>query len=237
MLLSDARVQDRLKKYECAWESVRDVPRVTVDFGDKRITRTLKGNTVMYVCLPDGTVIDAFPGLYTPEDFLAELDRTERLIDVLERTPGSKRPSVIQGWHQRLSQNLVAQAPPAEIIVGKAVVEAPVLNALDLESSPEVKGSGPARFQRYTATLTDASARPASGAEMSQKLAGRDAVQVDSRISVTRLRPAVHLLLADLSAARPNDCRQPLFQGLLKIPLDDPYLGLGSLMQGTPDEP
>lgn len=233
-MLSDARVQARLRSYVCAWESVRAVPKVTVDFGDRKVTRTLKGNTLMYVCLSDGTVVDALPGLYTPEDFLAELSQTERLLEVLRRTPLAQRPAVVRSWHERLSQRL---GGGGEISVGKAAVEAPVLQALDLDTAPKVEGVGPDRFRRYASTLTDASAEARTGAEVRRKLAGRDALKLDSSYSRTRLRPGAHVLLAELNAPRPDDCKRPLFQGLLKIPLDDPYLGMGSLLQGTPDAP
>lgn len=232
MLLSDARVQERLSRYVCAWESVRDVPRITIDFGDRKITRTLKGNTVMYVCLPDGTVVDALPGLYTPEDFLAQLDQSEQLLHLLARTPSAQRAQVVRSWHGRFQGKLAG----GEVSVGKGMVESPVLHALDLRPV-DVPGVGPASFRRYTATLTDASARPMTGVEVRQKLAGRDALKLDSSYSVSRLRPGVHVLLSELDAPRPDDLREPLFQGLLKIPLDDPYLGMGSLLQGTPDEP
>lgn len=214
---------------------VRDVPRLTVDFGERKITRTLKGNTVLYVCLPDGTVVDAMPGLYTPEDFLAQLDQSEQLLELLSRTPGPQRSQVVRSWHQRFNGNLLAGSG-GEIAVGKMSVEAPLLNALELEPV-SVLGAGPDPFRDYASRLTDASAQPLSGAQVRKKLAGRDALALDSSYSVSRLRPGVHLLLSELDAPKPDDCRVPLFQGLLKIPLDDPYLGMGSLLQGTSDEP
>ena len=67
-------LQDR---YVLCWQSVRDVPKVTIDFGGgKVLERTLKGNTAFYLCRPDGRVVDILPGVYTPEDFLSELGRT-----------------------------------------------------------------------------------------------------------------------------------------------------------------
>ncbi len=233
MLLSDNRVRERLRRYVCAWESVRDVPRVTIDLGGRTITRTLKGNTVMYVCLSDGTVVDALPGIYTPADFLAELDRIEGLLARLDRTPPEGRARAIREWHAAQAPTRISQAP-LEVIVAKGAVESPVLKALEAGPGPEVAPVGPSRFQEYTARLVDASARPESVEQVRRKLAGRDPVALDSSYSRTRLRPGVHLLLSELEGVRPDDCRQPLFQGLLKIPLDDPFLGLGSLVEGTP---
>lgn len=108
MLLFDKDLSAQLqKRYVLSWESVRPVPKATIDFGEGRVlTRTLKGNCVFYLCAPDGTVQDILPGVYTPEDFLAEL-----------RSGGS-----------------VAQAPPPErmAMLGKAAVESPILSSFDL---------------------------------------------------------------------------------------------------------
>lgn len=62
--------------YILHWRSVRPAPRITIDFGDgRKIERTITGNSIHYVLMPDGTVIDALPGLYSPEMFLAYLKK------------------------------------------------------------------------------------------------------------------------------------------------------------------
>jgi hypothetical protein len=63
-----------------AWESVRPVPTVTIDFGGGRtLKRTVNGNIATYVCRPDGTVVDLLPGLRTPEAYLEDLRRAVAL--------------------------------------------------------------------------------------------------------------------------------------------------------------
>jgi hypothetical protein len=60
------------------WKSVRPVPRITVDFGDgRKIERTITGNSIHYILDPDGTPIDALPGLYGPKAFLKGLAEAE----------------------------------------------------------------------------------------------------------------------------------------------------------------
>jgi hypothetical protein len=60
--------------YILHWESVRPVPKMSVDFGDgRRIECTITGNSVHYVLDPNGRFIDAVPGLYGPSAFLAAL--------------------------------------------------------------------------------------------------------------------------------------------------------------------
>jgi hypothetical protein len=57
--------------YVLHWQSVRPVPRVTIDFGDgRKLERTLTGNSAHYVLSSDGTPLDVLPGLYSPLAFL-----------------------------------------------------------------------------------------------------------------------------------------------------------------------
>jgi len=56
------------------WTSERPVPQVTVDFGDgRRLVGTVTGNSIHYMLDPHGRLVDAMPGLHTPQRFLAWL--------------------------------------------------------------------------------------------------------------------------------------------------------------------
>ncbi|MAT69972.1 MAG: hypothetical protein CMJ58_10670 [Planctomycetaceae bacterium] len=58
------------------WKTVRPVPRITIDFGDGRqLDRTVTGNSVHYILDSNGTPLDALPGMYGPDAFLAWLER------------------------------------------------------------------------------------------------------------------------------------------------------------------
>src|SRR6266571_6534884 len=62
------------------WQSVRPIPRITVDFGDgRKIERTITGNSIHYVLDAKGRVVDGLPGLYGPKAFLAGLKKAEPL--------------------------------------------------------------------------------------------------------------------------------------------------------------
>ena len=75
------------------WESVGPVPKVTIELGDGRvIKRTLGGNVVTYLLSSEGDVYDAFPGVYTPEDYLTEIRSTLEAI---------KSDSDILSWHRQ----------------------------------------------------------------------------------------------------------------------------------------
>ena len=64
------------ERFVLHWQSVRPVPKLTIDFGDgRKMQRTLTGNSIHYVLDSEGRVIDALPGMYGPGAFLRELVR------------------------------------------------------------------------------------------------------------------------------------------------------------------
>jgi hypothetical protein len=128
VLLSNPEVASFInKEFVPVWESIRPVPKVTIDFGDGRVLkRTLQGNTVMYICLPDGRVIDALPGVYTAQDFLSEVKTT---LSFLNRHKENLETASVVNWHK----NRVSSAIKSEkfrITYSKAFVESPLLKAL-----------------------------------------------------------------------------------------------------------
>lgn len=82
------------------WHSVRPVPRVTIDFGDgRKLERTVTGNSAHYVLLPDGTVVDALPGLYGPKAFKRNLEQASEFATQLLSTSPSDRLKAIADYH------------------------------------------------------------------------------------------------------------------------------------------
>lgn len=216
MLLSDTKTARYLDEhFILAWNSVRPAPKVRIDFGNGRVLeRTLKGNTVFYVCNSQGRVVDALPGVYLPGDFRAELAQSLELL--------AQDPEQVRRRHDQ------AGVAMGMAMVGKGFVEAPLLQALD---APAHK----------TGAIRDISGEPHSRQELEAlipgqgELAGR-ALQADSKASREVLRPAAHRLLAGFSTLpRPEDCRQQLYRDVLKVDLDDPYLGLK--LEGMPGTP
>lgn len=76
-LYSNAQISKLLReRFVLHWQSVRAVPKITIDFGDgRKMERTLTGNSIHYVLDSEGEVIDALPGMYGPGAFLRELIR------------------------------------------------------------------------------------------------------------------------------------------------------------------
>lgn len=82
------------------WQSVRPIPRITIDMGDgRRIERTITGNSIHYILDADGTPIDALPGLYDPKDFIADLDHAFTAEQAAAKLTGVDREKFLANYH------------------------------------------------------------------------------------------------------------------------------------------
>jgi hypothetical protein len=117
------------------WQSLRPVPRVTIDFGGgRRITKTLTGNSAHVVLDPYGRVADALPGLFSRDVFGQLLVRAHAIAMTDRRH--------LAAMHRReLDQpvRLETRAPrrrafdASMIAPAKHMVEAPVLRAVTVD--------------------------------------------------------------------------------------------------------
>ena len=71
LLYPEARINRLLReRFVLHWQTVRAVPRITIEFGDgRRIQRTITGNSLHLVLDGNGRPIDALPGLVSPDVF------------------------------------------------------------------------------------------------------------------------------------------------------------------------
>ena len=85
MLFSDESVANVINlQFEPVWVSVRDVPLITIDFGNgKVIRRTLHGNVATYACTSEGFVLDALPGIYEPKTYIDRLRKLTLLYKMI----------------------------------------------------------------------------------------------------------------------------------------------------------
>lgn len=110
-LYVDPGISQRLREdFVLHWESVRPVPRISIDFGDgHRIEQTITGNSAHYLLAADGTPLDVLPGLYAPADFTAWLDLGLHLARSLQAYDPEQRAAYLRYHHQhRLEQRLAA---------------------------------------------------------------------------------------------------------------------------------
>jgi hypothetical protein len=91
------------------WQSVRPVPRVTIDFGDgRKIEQTITGNSIHYVLAADGQVIDALPGLYDAKAFVNGLTAAEGAAKQYAALDQSNGRDFLQRFHRESMVALVA---------------------------------------------------------------------------------------------------------------------------------
>ncbi|MFN0021138.1 MAG: hypothetical protein ACKVP0_23065 [Pirellulaceae bacterium] len=102
-LYSNEEISRTLReRFVLHWRSVRPVPKVTIDFGDgRKLERTLTGNSIHYVLMPDGQVVDAIPGLYGPKAFLKQITRGEALVRLLAEATVGRRNVMLANFHQQ----------------------------------------------------------------------------------------------------------------------------------------
>ncbi|HEY4222936.1 MAG TPA: hypothetical protein VGO62_16380 [Myxococcota bacterium] len=146
-LYVDARVQRSLAGFVLHWRSVRPVPVVTIDFGDGRIlTRTLTGNSAHLILDARGRPVDALPGLYTRDGFLAALSRAREIASSTAALEGPARTRALASFHasaltaarsppiaspQQPSANPFAARAAGAIAQTKMMVERPLLDHID----------------------------------------------------------------------------------------------------------
>jgi hypothetical protein len=114
ILYSNTEVSALLREHFILhWQSVRPVPKVTIDFGDgRKLERTLTGNSIHYILDSDGRPLDALPGLYGPQAFRRQLKRAERVAAACSATKNNAdRELVLRRYHRsRLRELAIAWA-------------------------------------------------------------------------------------------------------------------------------
>lgn len=126
------------------WSSERPVPRVTIDFGDgRKIERTTTGNSAHYVMDERGNVLDVLPGLYAPQVFRSELEKSLALAKRTHDLDGDKLLRAVLDFHrEQLQQSYAALAQ----VAGTDYVRRPGR----LINFTEIGASAIARAQRET---------------------------------------------------------------------------------------
>jgi hypothetical protein len=102
VLYANEQVSGLLReRFVLHWQSVRPVPRVTIDFGDGRtIERTLTGNSIHYVLDKFGRPVDALPGLYGPAAFARGLRPALQAALSTAEMPAAERSEYLFNYHE-----------------------------------------------------------------------------------------------------------------------------------------
>lgn len=208
MLFSHPGISDYIRThFAAAWQSVRPVPRATIDFGNGHtLVRTMNGNVATYLCDPQGRVLDIIPGILDPELYLAQLRAAFELYD----TGRTDLERAVTAHHR-------------------------TRGATPLELAPELRRLSPALLRRLGVAPASAEGLPFVS-KIAIELPTRSAfgllnvdeerlLWTDTQRWYRELAPRVHRLLSD-RLHTPAELTKTVYRELLHADLDDPFLGL-----------
>jgi hypothetical protein len=216
--------------FEPAWESIRPVPIVRIDFGNgHEITRTLHGNIASYVCDSAGRVFDILPGIYQPGAYLDRLGQFRLLHNYAGQEGADKVAGRLKKYHDDQAKALKANEPPSRFVnmgdMSKARIEGQLKAVL---LAGKVAPPTPANAK---------AAEPARSAQpklsSAEELANWTALAEDTALNETVRKRQIHGMLAAAGPVPPRDVVRPLYKEVLHADLDDPYLGLGKTLFGN----
>jgi hypothetical protein len=116
------------------WQSVRPVPKVTIDFGGGRtLVKTITGNSVHLVLDSQGRPVDALPGLFSPEVFIQLLKRSAAMATVDRRHLAALHAREIDRPVLAPRAAMPRSFEASMIAPTKHMVEMPVLRAITMD--------------------------------------------------------------------------------------------------------
>ena len=200
-LYANERVAALLRdRFILHWESVRPAPVITIDYGDGRTLKTtITGNSIHYVLTPDGTVVDALPGLWSPEDFVAILTDAIHTANLVSENPDEVMVTLTQYWQGHLDGIDFRRKDhgilPGEPLAGRARPNGLAAQNLTVSKAmaelPLARRAGP-RLDRRLAELGVDRWQVAGAAEPPCKFDSRSSALI--RASSTNLTGAAHEL-------------------------------------------
>jgi hypothetical protein len=204
-----------------AWESVRPVPIVEIDFGNgRKIKRTVNGNIATYICDPTGRVLDVIPGLNTPEAYLQDL---RYALNLYRASMAAFDKTVIEYHQENVKTPTVYEYVRNDM--AKSFNERLLRMSLDKRAEmAERKGLG----TRIVAAPYDRADVGKMAVEAPVKRLTKEEAAVlaaDTELNRKERKPVIHRILSE-KIVTPADITKRIYKDALHCDLDDPYLGL-----------
>ncbi len=134
-------------KYVLHWQSVRPVPKITIDFGDgRKVQQTITGNSIHYILDKTGRPIDALPGLYAPQAFNRHLTQGAEFVAKYHQLAAKDRQGAIDTYHQTQLTNLQANWKQDLAKLG--------VNLISIPTSSQSTSSNPSAIVASTVAVT-----------------------------------------------------------------------------------
>ena len=241
MLFSNDEVVDFVEQhFECAWRSVGEAPRATIDFGGGRVMeRTLGGNIVTWICDDEGRVIDVLPGLMDAPAYVESLEHALATRAVLESMPTDARIAEVRrrsvdgslGWSRQARAQVEGQflhgtsGAPASGNLLEMLQPFPAKTQIAAIVDFDIAVSKHAAVEDPIVAVIGR-AKPANfGGPLEE----------DTWIAKNHLRPQALALVALLQDPKVDDLSSHVYRLVLQLDPDDPYLGLAPELLGRTD--
>jgi hypothetical protein len=231
VLFSRADVAQTINRFfEPAWEMVRPVPVVRIDFGNNQVvTRTLHGNIATSVCTAEGEVLDILPGIYTPQAYVECLNQFRLLANYVDQQGKAMRAIRARQYHEIQAEALKKDGAAHVFIntagMTKRMIEGGVLAVL----RPPNQATRVSGRQAGTPPAQPTVAEKDSPVT-AEDLANWQLLEEDTRLNETQRRRLIHEMLARDGLVRPAQIVKRVYREALHCDLDDPYLGLGTAL-------
>lgn len=201
------------------WVNVRDVPKVTIDFGKGRVLeRTLNGNIATYICLPDGRTLDVITGLNDEATYLRRLQEGLELYRAVRKLPNLREAvlsyhEVTLGSDHASGLRAIREGKKASFLAGLTTVT----------YGGDLKGV--ARYEETLAVTKAAVEGPL-----------KRAIAIDPGLPQERLSAAQDRFpLSPISPTEPNPFELGLLNGESTAPVDEVLTN--ALAKGMVEEP
>ena len=214
VLYPDEKVSKYLSEnFVLHWKSVRPVPKLTVDYGDgRKLERTITGNSAHYILNSDGAVIDVLPGLYAPDAFLGQVEKSKAFFDANREKSGADWLAANAAWHR---ESLKAAVAPVVVkpLGGNA-------KAIIMDKLPAKRANALSPSKRFTED-------PAIALFEKKVRNLEESIAEDTARNENNLHRAIHERLADVDQHLAVDALNAwVYAELFETPDSDPWLGL-----------
>jgi hypothetical protein len=170
-------------------------------------------------------VLDILPGIYAPAVYLDRLYQFRLLANYVDREGKEKRDARVREFHQGQAEALKKNDPPPVFVnqmdMSKLAIENRVVAILVANREIPRQSSG-------IATTAKTAAKPTL--ESAEEVANWKLLADDTKINETIRRQQIHEMLATKGLTGPEAVTKWLYKDVLHADLDDPYLGLGSVL-------
>jgi len=224
VLFSRRDVADLINaNFECAWQAVRPVPIIQIDFGGGNVvTRTLKGNVATYVCFPDGQTVDVLPGLYEPATYMRNLQRLAALVRKARKLPYARRQRLLSVYHstQGLQETWCFAVALLKGFSDWSLRTSNLKENGEIREEHMQEGMHEGVWWRWQKTA--------------DLVTQWRELYLDTLVNETVGRREIHKMLGRSNGGvTPPMITKTIYKDVLHTDIDDPYLGLGPVLFGS----